>query len=116
KGPAMVDGLPWPVREAGIVWLPAGSHVVEASRSNPPLHVVQLNGDLKSARVVNASTIEVAYRSAARAIGLLDRPVTRIQVDGVESPLVMAGPNALFLPKGQHLVTLSIETGAGGLR
>jgi len=69
-----------------------------------------LNADLKAARLESASTIEFSYQSAARAIAILDRPAARIQIDGAAAALVRAGPNTIFLPRGQHIVTLSIES------
>jgi hypothetical protein len=106
KGPVMVDSLPWPVKDLVTVWLPPGPHVVEASSIVPPLHIIHLNAELKTARVVNAGAIEFAYRSAARAIAILDRAAARIEIDGVVAQPPSAGPATIILPRGQHVVTL----------
>ena len=72
-GPALVDGLPWPVRNDEFLFLPAGAHSVEAGAESPALRVTQFNGELTSAQLVSANAIEMAYRSTARAIVLLNR-------------------------------------------
>ena len=57
KGPASVDGLPWPVQDEETLWLPAGPHAVEPAPAAQSLRLVYLNADLKSARIVNPTTI-----------------------------------------------------------
>jgi hypothetical protein len=109
KGPAMVDGEPWPMADDETVWLPAGSHSVEPGRESTRVHVVRLNADLKSARLVSASVIEFSYRSAARALVVLDRAARASQIDGKEAPLQGAGPVTLILPPGQHVVTITAD-------
>jgi hypothetical protein len=100
KGPAKVDGQPWPARDDETVWLPAGPHTVEPGTTTEAPRLLHLSGDLKSARIVNATTIEFAYRSQSRAIALLDRAPRKIQIDGEDAPL------SLLLPRGQHVVTI----------
>lgn len=107
KGSASVDGLPWPVQDEETLWLPAGPHAVEPAPAAQSLRLVYLNADLKSARIVNPTTIEFTYKSSARAIVILSRPPGKLQIDGDDAPLTPAGPASVLLPRGQHLVTVS---------
>jgi hypothetical protein len=109
KGPAMVDGQLWPAADEDTVWLPAGPHSVEPTDRPRGARLLRLNADLRAARAVNATTIEFSYQTAARAIAILDRPPRRTQIDGAEEPLQRAGPNTIFLPRGQHVVTITTE-------
>ena len=108
KGPAMVDNLPWPVADSETVWLPAGAHSVEAASAAVGPHLVRLNADLQSARAVDSSTIDFSYQSTARAIAIFDRVPSRIQIDGADDPIHLAGPRTVLLPRGQHLVTITV--------
>ncbi len=108
KGPAMVDGLPWPAADAETVWLPAGAHLVEGASAALKLHLVRLNGDLKGARSTGDS-MEFSYRSSARAIAVLDALPRRMQIDGVEVVPQFAGAMTILLPRGQHVVTTAIQ-------
>src|SRR5262249_17496434 len=85
KGPAKVDDLPWPIRDAQTLWRPAGSHTIQAAQAPAP-RLVYLNADLKSARVVSADSIEFTYQSQSRAIALADRPIRKVQIDGEDAP------------------------------
>ena len=105
-GPAIVDGAPWPVADGETVWLPAGAHSVEPAAGAPGPHLLRLTADLESARAVNPTTIEFSYQSSARAIAILDRAPLALQVDGSSEPLQPAGPKTIFLPRGQHFVTI----------
>jgi hypothetical protein len=104
SGPALVDGKPWPVASDTMVWLPAGSHAVEPGLKPLPLHLTDFNGELTSA-AATANGLEFAYRSSARAIAVLDRAPRNVQVDGAEAHPHLDG-TTIFLPRGQHLVTL----------
>ncbi len=106
KGPAMVDGAPWPVADDETVWLPAGAHKLEAAAGAPGPHLLRLTADLESARSVNPTTIEFSYHSNARAIAILDHRPLETQVDGLSEPLQPAGPSCIFLPRGRHVVTI----------
>jgi len=113
-GDALVDGQLWPAADADTVWLPAGPHSIEAAqaKAGPPCagpHLVRLNADLKAARSLGAQSIEFSYRSASRALAVLDRPPKTLQVDGAPEAPVLAGPTTLLLPRGQHVVTLTTE-------
>ena len=105
-GPAIVDGLPWPVRSDSLVFLPAGAHSIEAGAETAGLRVTHFNGELTSAQLLGADSIELSYRSSARAFAILNRKAVRVEIDGADGAPDPAGPNAIFLPRGQHLVTI----------
>ncbi len=106
SGAALVDGLPWPVQSDSLLFLPAGAHSVEAGAAVPGFRIAYFNGELTSAQSVDGNTIEISYISAARPIAILSRAAVRVEIDGAEATIETAGPNAIFLPRGQHLVTL----------
>jgi len=99
KGGAKVDGQPWPARDDETLWLPAGPHTIEPATATAP-RLLHLHGALKSARIVDAGTLEFTYRSAARAIALIDQTPVALEIDGEPSPLT----TPLILPRGQHLI------------
>ena len=105
RGPALVDGEVWPVLDAGTLWLPPGTHVVEPGSRQPALRIEHFNGDLKSARV-EADGVEITYQGTARVLAILSSKPRSVQIDGVESAPVMVGEQTIVLPRGQHLVTL----------
>jgi hypothetical protein len=107
-GGARVDGRLWPVRGDGVVWLPAGAHTVEPTDAAPPLHLLALNANLRSA---GASTraIEFAYQSSSRALALVDKCPRVIELDGEAAKVEVrdaGGAYLLLLPRGQHLVSI----------
>ena len=109
SGEAMVNGEPWPAADAATVWLPAGPHTIEEAPPQAGPHLLRLNGELKAARRVGARGIEFSYRSASRAIAVLDRAPATLQVDGADEKPSLAGASTLLLPRGQHVVTLTTE-------
>ncbi len=110
RGAALVDDLPWPVADDETVWLPAGAHSIAPGREGlARLHLVRLNADLESARVTAPGAIEFSYRSAARAIAILDRIPTRIRIDGADDPHPGPASTTLLLPPGRHTVAVGVE-------
>ena len=109
SGPALVDDLPWPVQSGSLLLLPAGAHSVAPGAAAPALQVTHFNGELTSAQAMGADAVELSYRSSARACAILNRKPARVEIDGAETAPDPAGPNALFLPRGQHLVTIHTE-------
>jgi hypothetical protein len=109
RGPAMVDGQPWPVSDGETLWLPAGAHSVEAGRAAGEARVTRLNAELKTARLGPAGEIEFSYLASARAIAVLNRPPRSVWIDGDLVTPVLAGPLSLVLPRGQHFVTIATE-------
>ena len=81
KGSALVDGRVWPVANDTTIWLPPGTHVIQSGEKQAPLRLLEFNGDLKSANAANGG-VEFAYQSSARAMALLDRLPSRIEIDG----------------------------------
>jgi hypothetical protein len=106
KGPAMVDGQPWPAFDQDVVWLPAGRHTVEPARHGAGLHLVRFNGDLRTARVIGESEVRFSYQSGGRALAILNRAPLRVEIDGARQTPQLAGPVTVILPGGQHLVTI----------
>lgn len=105
KGPAMVDGRVWPVANDSTVWLTPGAHVIEPATAAPALRILDFNGDLRSAKTLERG-IEFTYQSNARAMAVLERRVSRVEIDGETVDPQWSG-NVLLLPRGQHLVTLT---------
>jgi len=101
-----VDGRNWPAADDQTVWLPAGTHSVEAGSPRYGARLVRLNGELKGAKTLGSDAIEISYQSDARAIAVLDRAPRRIEIDGVELPVQLAGPTAVFLPPGRHAAVI----------
>jgi hypothetical protein len=109
KGGAKVDGQVWPVQDDETLWLPSGPHALEPAPATAGPHLLHLNGDLKAARLVNAYTLEFTYQSASRGIAIVSRTPVKLQVDGVDEALRLAGPATVLLPRGQHVVTLTAD-------
>jgi hypothetical protein len=97
------------VRNDSLLFLPAGAHSVEPGAASPALQVTHFNGELTSAQSVGLNAIELSYRSSARACAILNRKPVQVEIDGAETAPDPAGPNALLLPRGQHLVTIHTE-------
>jgi hypothetical protein len=106
RGPALVDGEPWPVQDESTLWLPPGSHAVEPAKEVALLRVESFNGDLKSARELRPGTVELSYQSGTRALAVLNRKPGSLRIDGVETALSLAGEQTLTLPRGRHTVTI----------
>src|SRR5579871_39327 len=109
KGPALVDGQPWPVADDETIWLPPGPHNVEAGPPRQGARLVRLNGELKSARALSTKVIEFSHESVARTIAVLDRMPREVQIDRVPIRVERAGPSSIFLPRGHHTVTLASD-------
>jgi hypothetical protein len=109
KGSATVDGQLWPASDGEIAWIPSGAHSVEPCAQTPGIRLLRLNGELKAARVLGPSSMEFSYQSSGRAIAILDRAVSKVEIDGATVSPVLAGPVTLILPRGQHVVTVSVQ-------
>ena len=101
--PALVDGRPWPVASDSVIWLPPGSHSIQAAAVKPVLRLLDLNAELHSAAAVPGG-MEFAYQSSARALAHFESPPASFEIDGAEAHPVMLG-NVVMLPRGQHVVT-----------
>jgi hypothetical protein len=109
KGGAKVDGELWPAQDDETLWLPAGPHAVEPAPLSAGPRLLRFNGELKAARAAGAYALEFTYQSASRAIAILSRAPVKLQVDGVDEALKLAGPATVLLPRGQHVVTLTTD-------
>jgi hypothetical protein len=107
NGPAKVDGAVWPVTGEGIVWLPPGHHVVEASQTGALARLLDLNADLTAASATPHG-FDFAYTSDSRAMAKLERAPVTLEIDGRPAKPEMIG-NVLVLPRGQHLVSVSYD-------
>jgi len=107
-GGAKVDGRLWPLVDDNAVWLPAGAHSIEPADAAPPLKVLALNANLRSAGATTR-TVEFAYQSSARALALVDKRPRVIEVDGELAKIEVHDAGSaylLLLPRGQHLVSI----------
>jgi len=107
KGPASLDGRPWPAFDGETVWLPAGTHTLAAAPEPNAPRIVRFTGDLRNAQASGPGVIEFSYESSSRAIAILDRAPLTIEVDGNRANPVTAGQHVLLLPRGKHVVTIS---------
>jgi len=108
KGVALVDGQPWPASDGDTVWLPPGEHKVEAGGS-AGLKLVRLNAVLKSAALHGAAEVEFTYQSNSRAVGVFDRPVHVVRIDGAGAATTRCGASSVMLPSGVHTVTIAAD-------
>jgi hypothetical protein len=106
----MVDGQPWPFRDAETLWLPAGRHTLVAGGTAPPLlegcngaRILSLSAASSSAA---GTSIELAYESSSRTYCRFASVPKEMEVDGV---VVKSTGVHLTLPKGQHLVSMRFE-------
>ncbi len=106
NGPVLVDGSAWPVRSDPWLWLPAGAHTVEAGGKLPTFRMTRFTGELTFAQPLDGNAMELSYRSVARAFAIFSEEAGSLEIDGVPAPIEKAGPNAICLPRGQHLVTV----------
>jgi hypothetical protein len=111
RGPATVDGRPWPASDETTVWLPSGKHFIAPGVVLSSPRLLYLNGDLLGARSLPRG-LEFEYASSSRAIALVSELPQRVNIDGLpfdSAPLATEGHWALRLPRGRH--TARIETG-----
>ena len=109
KGPARLDGQPWPAMSDDVLWVPAGNHQIEASAEAPPIRLIDFNGDLKTARSLPHG-LEFSYESTARAMAMLDKKPASVEVD--DSPLSALSSQqderVVTLPRGGHRVRVLV--------
>jgi len=108
-GPALVNGHLWPVHSDTMLWLPAGSNVVEPAPRDCALRMIDFNGDLLTASVI-PNGVHFSYRSSARALVVLNTRPSKTEIDGLPAggKLSESGANSvLTLPRGEHVVQLA---------
>jgi hypothetical protein len=106
KGPARVDGKPWPVRDGDTVWVPSGRHTIEPGSGEPALRLVDLTAELISAASLPQG-LEFTYRSSARVFAITSRRPAALFVDGSPvHPAMLDAPAGvlIWLPTGRHAV------------
>ena len=112
KGPVRLNGRAWPASDGEMVWLPPGTQVIEKATGEPPLRILDFNGELRSASVLPKG-VEIGYKTFSRAIAVVDRKPVRGEVDGASAPIDFVSadgpPFLVFLPRGQHLAILELE-------
>jgi hypothetical protein len=109
RGPAKLDGRPWPASDGEWVWVPAGRHRIESGQTEPPLRLLYLNADLLDAHAL-PNGVEFRYRSMSRAAALLNHRPSVIEVDGRPRAVpVLEAPGhfSLLLPAGLHTARLA---------
>jgi len=110
QGPALVNGRQWPVHDQTTLWVPAGPNIIEPAAKDPALRMLDFNGNLRSAAASPAG-LEFSYQSNARAAAVLNKRPQKLEVDGnsTAQPLLESGLNfVILLPRGQHVVTISM--------
>jgi len=109
---ALVDGKPWPIQSATVLYLPEGTHAIEPAPKRDGISVIDLNAKLRSASVESGKRVTFDYSSDSRAIVRFDRKPARMEVDGELFPAGLPsaacaepGECAVLLPRGTHRVT-----------
>ena len=118
NGGALVNGKLWPVSDGRTVWLPPGKAVIEPTAEDAPIHIVDLNASLRAASA-NAAGIEFSYLSASRALAIVDRNPSIIEIDGAKAaPLIEpSGVNwVVHLPRGEHTVAMRDDAKVARIR
>jgi len=90
----------------------AGKRIAETAPDSSLPHVLDFNGELRSAERTDDSTIELSYENSSRALVLIDRKPTRLEIDAAGAALTFLPCDkcySLLLPRGQHLVTIHTE-------
>lgn len=111
QGSALLDGRLWPAGDGETLWVPAGRHTLERASGEPSTRLLDLTGELTGASS-RPGGLEFAYKSLTRAFALLSRQPQRVEIDGVVAQpqvLDLSSRAALWLPRGQHVVTVATE-------
>jgi len=109
QGPALVNGRLWPVHDQTTLWLPAGPNIIEPAQKDPPVRMLDFNGNLRTAGA-SPTGLEFSYQSNASAIAVLNQRPSKIEVDGSPSDqtILESAPNfVVMLPRGQHLIQIT---------
>lgn len=110
QGPALVNGHLWPVRSDTVVWLPAGSNIIEPAPKDAPLRIKDFSGELLTATTLNDG-LRFSYDSSARVFAILSARPAKLQIDGAATdPKLRDAANGFLitLPRGQHVVQLTL--------
>ena len=102
SGEALVDGALWPVSERGIVWLRAGSHLLEHTEERRKFKLLSLTGELMAATYAG-DAIQIKVQNDARSILRFNLPLARMLLDG-KLFTSDRGATSVLVPKGGHTV------------
>jgi len=108
KGPALVDGQPWPVHNAEWVWLPAGKHTLTPAADAPSGALLDFNGEIRAA-TVRPDGVAFEYTSDARALATFDRKPVRLSLDGQPATPELLSDHTIRLPSGQHKAEVGFQ-------
>jgi hypothetical protein len=109
EGPLVVDGLPWPVGDDDVAWLPVGRHELRPGKTETEVRLLDFNGVLRKA-AAEGKTIMFEYASDSRAIAVVEGEVMGVKVsDGVAKVLPNGSRSAVVLPRGVHKVEIRIS-------
>jgi len=106
RGPAELDGKPWPLKDENGVLIPTGKHRLSVGIGDPPVTIGEFNGKLGTV-AVEGTTVEISYVNSARVLVLPSSPVASIDVDGSPYwPPANGGRSVpIVLPAGEHFVS-----------
>jgi hypothetical protein len=112
EGPLTVDGVPWPVGDHDVAWLPTGRHELRRGRTETEVRLLDFNGRLRKA-VAQGKTIIFEYDSDSRAIAVVEGEVMQVKVSDGAAKVLPNGPrSAVVLPRGLHRVEIRISPAA----
>ena len=106
KGPAELDGKPWPFHDRASLLIPLGHHTVAAGITEPPITINDFNGGLKTV-ASDGGAVELSYRNPTRAILTLGSQASSLEVDGAPywKPSGDPGAERHYASPGEHVVT-----------
>jgi hypothetical protein len=108
-GAPVLDGNPWPLFDNDVAWLPPGTHTIEEGSEKSLPAIRYLNADIRTARVIDAETVEIAYQSSSRGLAILAGAPIQLKVNGQPYPVSLAGPHTIFLPAGSNTVRIVVR-------
>jgi hypothetical protein len=110
RGPAQIDGVPWPIHTDTEMLIPTGHHTVSTGFAETPVNLIDFNADIQQV-VSEKDAIDVSYTSRSRAIAVLGCAASAIEVDG--APFEKPNDGVLLLPAGEHILTLHKQVPPG---
>lgn len=106
RGPAELDGKPWPLKDENSVLIPRGKHRLSVGIRDPPVTIGEFNGKIGTV-AIDGNTVEISYVDSARVLALPSCPVASIDVDGSPywPPAKGGRSEPIVLPAGEHFVS-----------
>lgn len=105
---ALVNGKLWPHADNGVIWLPAGEFRIEPSSEKPPIRLLDFNGNLLDAALVDGA-LRFRYSGTLRALAIVDRLPSVIRLNGNETTLPISeykGRYSMVLPPGNNTIDI----------